>query len=144
MAEWTKLSDGTWGVKMPAGRGRPGQTVTVTRANGTESKATLGTLVVVSRWGRVFALAGKKAPAARRRPRARRRPVAPVARPAPVAVPTSYVDDVAALPSWDDMVATPEVVDASVARFRLLDLSDDVAPVAPVADDGPGRLLQID
>ena len=119
MANWTKLSDGTWGVQSKTGA--EGDSVTVTKASGATSRVTLGRMVKRTKWGRVFRVAGRKAAPrarrARRAPRARRAaPVArPVARPVAVAAPVAV-----------------EEVDASVARFRLLDLSDDVADVADV------------
>jgi hypothetical protein len=41
-------------------------------------------------------------------------------------------------------VVTPEAVDPSIVRFRLLDLSDEAGEVSEAVDDGPGRVPMID
>ena len=68
--------------------------------------------------------------------------VAPVSTPAPVVSRPAPVSRPVVAPV---VAPVAEVVDPSVARFRLLDLSDD-GPTAPVADDddGPGRVPMID
>ena len=129
MANWTKLSGGAWGVQTRAGT--TGDRITVTKANGQTASVTLGAFVKRTRWGTVFAVAGRKAPARTSRPRRRAARVTQAA-PTPVFV--------AALKA---AVATPEPFDASVARFRLLILDDSVSTIVD-ADNGPGRLLQID
>ena len=71
MADWKRLSDGTWGVQSRTGR--TGEAVTVTRADGSTSSVTLGTLVTRTRWGSVFAVAGRTSPARPRTAPVRRR-----------------------------------------------------------------------
>lgn len=142
MANWTKLGNGTWGVQTT--QGTTGDRVTVTRANGTTSTVTLGSFVKRTRWGRVFAVAGRTAPARRRPARRRRRPD-----PTLTNLRSSVARTVPTVPTPPKAVtapvSTPEPVDPSVARFRLLDLSDDpTEPTPEPVDDGPGRQLIID
>ncbi len=155
MADWKK-SGGVWCVQTTSGN--TGDRVTVRRADGTSSTVTLGTFVTRTRWGRVFAVAGRAAPVARR-PRRRRRFNPGVPHPAAILVSLNVATpkrsdprptltarpavDTPSLPTWEEM-GLGEPVDASVARFRLLDLGDDVAPAVDTPDDGPGRRLQID
>lgn len=42
---WAKLRDDSWGVRLSHDEGKPGETVTVTRKNGTSSDEVLGTRV---------------------------------------------------------------------------------------------------
>ena len=141
MAEWKRLSGGEWGVQTRSGR--TGETVTVTRANGTTSRVTLGSLVKRTRWGRVFAVAGRTAPARPRTAPVRRRRAR---RDPGVVNPGAILHNLrASVRQTTAPVAEPEAVDPSVARFRLLDLSDEPTERAPEpVDDGPGRVPMID
>jgi len=148
MANWTKLSDGTWGIKSTTGR--TGQTVKVTRANGTSSTVTLGALVKRTRWGTVFTVAGKAAPATTRRTRrtrtrrTRRNPGQSNGAGIQATLRAEVAATKAKAIAKAFSVSRQEPVDPSVARFRLLDLSDEPTSPAPAVDEGPGRQLQID
>jgi hypothetical protein len=56
-AGWTRLSDGSWGIEV---RDTPddlsGQTITVTKKDGTTSQVTLGSLVSENEYGKRYSV----------------------------------------------------------------------------------------
>lgn len=137
MANWTKLTNGTWGVQTRGGRA--GDRIVVTTANGQTANVTLGALVKTTRWGRVFVVAGRDYDRSSRRRRRRRNP----GEPSSAGTLATLRAEVAATLARR-VVSAPVVVDPSVARFLLLDLSDAPAARPESVDNGPVRRLQID
>lgn len=149
MANWAKLSDGTWGLRGTATELRPGAQVTVVRADGSRSTVEVGT--VRGRIGGGIVLA--EVARAPRRPRAARQAPARRQAPAPVAVAPAPVAPVArpvrgCLGLTRLPVAVPElpldpVADADLLRFRGLDLGEEPRAVGsePPAREEPIPLL---